>query len=213
MGTVTLARRERAALADLLDEVGPDAPTLCAGWTTRELVAHLVLRESHPAATGIAVPALAHWTESKQHALAAQPYPSLVARFRGGPPLISPLRLPKADSLANTFEHFVHQEDVRRAGAEWEPRPLTERDQGVLWSQLRARLRLFVRGAPVAVRVVAPGFGEATVGGGDGADTVTLTGPPGELVLYLHGRRERALVEVSGADTARAAWAEHTLRV
>ena len=156
MGTVTLARRERAALADLLDEVGPDAPTLCAGWTTRELAAHLVLRESHPAATGIAVPALAHWTESKQHALAEQPYPSLVARFRGGPPLISPLRLPKADSLANTFEHFVHQEDVRRAGAEWEPRPLTERDQGVLWSQLRARLRLFVRRAPVAVRSSLP---------------------------------------------------------
>jgi uncharacterized protein (TIGR03085 family) len=213
MGTGTLARRERAALANLLDARGPDAPTLCAGWTTRELVAHLVLRESHPAATGIAFPPLARWTESKQRALAEQPYPSLVARFRGGPPLISPLRLPKADSLANTFEHFVHQEDVRRAVAGWEPRPMTEPDQGVLWSQLRGRLRLFVRRAPVAVRVLAPGFGEATVGDADAEDTVTLTGPPGELVLYLHGRRDQAQVEVSGSDSARAAWAEHALRV
>jgi uncharacterized protein (TIGR03083 family) len=41
----TLARAERAALCDLFDEVGPDAPTLCAGWTTRDLAAHLVIRE------------------------------------------------------------------------------------------------------------------------------------------------------------------------
>lgn len=212
MGTDSLARRERAALADLLDAVGPDAPTLCAGWTTRELAAHLVLREGHPAATGIAFPPLAGWTESKQRSLAEQPYPSLVARFRGGPPLISPLRLPKADTLANTFEHFVHQEDVRRAVPGWVPRPLTATDQGVLWSQLRARLRMFVRRAPVAVRLVAPEFGEATVGG-DADDTVTVTGPPSELVLYLHGRRDQAQVDVSGPDSARAAWAEHTLRV
>lgn len=213
MGTGTLARRERAALADLLDEVGPGAPTLCAGWTTRELAAHLVLRESHPAATGIAVPALAHWTTSKQRALAEQPYPSLVARFRGGPPLISPLRLPKADSLANTFEHFVHQEDIRRAVAGWEPRLLAEPDQGVLWTQLRGRLRLFVRRSPVTVRVVAPGFGEAAVGDAAAEEAVTLTGPPAELVLYLHGRREHARVQVSGSDSALAAWADHTLGV
>jgi hypothetical protein len=36
---------ERARLSDLLDELGPDAPTLLALWTTRDLAAHLVLRE------------------------------------------------------------------------------------------------------------------------------------------------------------------------
>src|SRR5262249_52743320 len=36
---------ERAELCDLLDELGPDAPTLLDGWTTRDLAAHLVLRE------------------------------------------------------------------------------------------------------------------------------------------------------------------------
>ena len=42
---------ERAQLSDLLDELGPEAPTLLAPWTTRDLAAHLVLREhdSRPA--------------------------------------------------------------------------------------------------------------------------------------------------------------------
>ena len=39
---------ERLALADLMAEVGPDAPTLCGGWTTRDLAAHLLLRERRP---------------------------------------------------------------------------------------------------------------------------------------------------------------------
>ncbi len=38
--------------------VGPDAPTLCGDWTTRDLAAHLVLRERRPdAAAGILIPA------------------------------------------------------------------------------------------------------------------------------------------------------------
>ena len=37
---------ERAALVDLMAELGPDAPTLCTGWTTRDLAAHLVVRLS-----------------------------------------------------------------------------------------------------------------------------------------------------------------------
>src|SRR3712207_9294235 len=46
-----LAARERAALADLLDELGPDAPTRCAGWTTAHLAAHLVTRDRRPDTT------------------------------------------------------------------------------------------------------------------------------------------------------------------
>ena len=39
---------ERKALADLLAALGPDAPTLCTGWETRDLAAHIVLRERRP---------------------------------------------------------------------------------------------------------------------------------------------------------------------
>ena len=44
----TFAAAERARLADLLLEKGPHAPTLCGGWSTRDLAAHLWLRESRP---------------------------------------------------------------------------------------------------------------------------------------------------------------------
>ena len=40
----SLARRERLALADLAEQLGPDAPTLCGDWSTRDLLAHLVVR-------------------------------------------------------------------------------------------------------------------------------------------------------------------------
>src|ERR1700743_2358756 len=51
---VTYARDERLALCALLDRTGPDAPTLCEGWRTGDLAAHLVLREHRPdAAVGI----------------------------------------------------------------------------------------------------------------------------------------------------------------
>src|SRR4029079_18721505 len=49
--TESLARRERAALCDLAVEVGPDAPTLCEGWTASDLVAHLLVRERNPVAS------------------------------------------------------------------------------------------------------------------------------------------------------------------
>ena len=41
---------ERQLLADLFLEVGPEAPTLCAGWTTTDLAAHLWVREHRPEA-------------------------------------------------------------------------------------------------------------------------------------------------------------------
>ncbi|MCP3805110.1 maleylpyruvate isomerase family mycothiol-dependent enzyme [Allokutzneria sp. A3M-2-11 16] len=43
--TMTLAVRERADFADFLDKLAPeqwDLPTLCAGWTVREVVAHVI---------------------------------------------------------------------------------------------------------------------------------------------------------------------------
>ena len=42
---------------------------------------------------------------------------------------------------------------------------------------------------------------------------LTLTGPPEELVLHVHGRRDHALVEVAGSEFARLAWDRHELRV
>jgi hypothetical protein len=59
-----LAPTERAAICDLLERFGSDEPTLCEGWRSRDLAAHLVLREGRPdAAPGIVVGFLAGRTK------------------------------------------------------------------------------------------------------------------------------------------------------
>ena len=74
-----VARAERRGLCDLLLEVGPDAPTLCTGWTTRDLAAHLVVRESRPdASLGIVLPPLSGWTHRVQSGAARLDYAELV---------------------------------------------------------------------------------------------------------------------------------------
>ena len=50
------AQIERQELCDLFESVGPDHPTLCEGWSSADLAAHLVLRESSLKAIGLVVP-------------------------------------------------------------------------------------------------------------------------------------------------------------
>ncbi len=213
LDTPSFARRERADLADLFDTVGQDAPTLCAGWNTSDLVAHLVVREGHPSAAGLVLPPLSGWMHSQQERLAAKPYAGLVERFRQGPPAWSLMRLPGAESALNTFEHFVHHEDVRRAQPSWVARDLTGDDQRTLWDQLARRIRLFVRKSPVPVRIQAPSLGSVSVGDTDQPSAVTLTGDPAELVLYLHGRRDQATIALEGTAESVERWQRHRLAV
>lgn len=208
-----LAQRERAALATLFDAVGPDAPTLCAGWNTIDLAAHLVVREGHPSAAGLVLPPLSGWMHSQQERLATRPYAELVERFRQGPPKWSPMRLPGAESAANIFEHFVHHEDVRRAQPSWAARELTLADQRTLWNQLARRTRLLVRRPPVPVRLDAPALGSVSVGDTDQPSAITLTGDPAELVIYLHGRRDHASVSIEGNEESVERWQRHRLAV
>src|SRR3954467_11066574 len=92
---MTAAQRERAALVETMRAAGPDAPTLCGDWTTRDLAAHLILRERRPdAAAGILISKLAGYTARKQRQLADRPeWPGLLDMVASGPPLYSPLKL------------------------------------------------------------------------------------------------------------------------
>lgn len=191
------AQVERRGLASLLLEVGPDAPTLCEGWTTRDLAAHLVLRESRPdAAVGIVLPPLAPRTQRLQRDLASGPWAGLVERVRSGPPAwVRPF-----DEAMNTVEYFVHHEDVRRATAGWEPRPLDPVEEDALWRRLRALARLNLRRAGVTVTLEAPGHAPLRAGRGEGE--VRLVGPPSELVLVCFGRGAHSRAERHGAQAA-----------
>ena len=191
------ASDERAHLADALTEAGPDAPTLCDGWTARDLAAHLVVRERRPdAGPGVVLAPLAPWTERVRRGYADRPFDELVASFRSGPPLFAWTALPGVDGAVNLVEHFVHCEDVRRAGPAWEPRGLPADLERALWRQLTTMARLRYRGSPVGVALVVPG-GERHVAR-RGPDELTLTGLASELVLHAFGRREHARVSVDG---------------
>ena len=211
----SLARTERAALADLLDDLGPDAPTLCGDWRTRDLAAHLVVRERRPDATpGVAVKALSGWTRSVQENYARRSHAELVELVRTGPGRLSPFALPKVDTVFNTTEYAVHHEDVRRAQPGWAPRDLPLRSQDTLWKAVRTRAALSFRGVDVTVelrRTDRPDVQPSTHGSGD--STVTLAGEPLELLLYCFGRREHARVQVTGAPKAINALRHHSLTV
>ncbi|OON71739.1 TIGR03085 family metal-binding protein [Streptomyces tsukubensis] len=200
----THAKRERLLLADLLEAAGPDAPTLCEGWQTRDLAAHVVVRERRPdAAGGTLIKPLAARLERVQTEFAAKPYEELVQLIRTGPPRFSPFSLKQVDELANAVEFYVHAEDVRRAQPDWTPRELDTVFADVLWSRLERTARMLGRKAPVGLVLRRPD-GQTAVAH-RGTPVVTVTGEPGELTMFAFGRREPAKVEVEGDKSAVAA--------
>lgn len=195
-----VASTERQLLSDLFMEVGPDAPTLCEGWQTRDLAAHLVLRDRRPdAAGGIMIPALAARTERVQAEFAAKPWDELVDLVRSGPPRWSPFGLGPMNDLVNGAEYFIHHEDVRRAVDDWEPRPADATRDAVLWRTLRFAGKRGYRKSMVGVLLRQPN-GE-TIVAKRAPKAVTLIGQPGELLLHASGR-DRALVEFDGDTVA-----------
>jgi len=201
------ARAERLALADTLVRVGPDAPTLCTGWSAADLAAHLVIREGRPvAAMGIIIKPLSSLTARVQNATKERvPFPDLVERVRKGPPIWSPTRLGAVDEAANTVEYFVHHEDLRRAVGDG-PRELDPLLSDDLWNRLRRQARLMFRSVPVGVTLVRAenGDGPRQTALAKAATPlmVTVSGPAGELVLFASGRQEAARVELTGDDAA-----------
>jgi uncharacterized protein (TIGR03085 family) len=192
---------ERQALCDLFDELGPDEPTLCGEWTTRDLAAHLVVRERRPdAAIGLFTPFLASYTERVRREEAARPFPTIVERVREGPPVWSPARLDAIDRAGNSVEFFVHHEDVRRAQGDWTMRSLDPELDAALTATIARLGRLLARKLRVGLVLAPDGQPELRVRRAD--PVVTITGPIGECVLYLYGRKDVARVDLSGPDDA-----------
>jgi uncharacterized protein (TIGR03085 family) len=205
------ARDERLALCALLDKVGPREPTLCEGWTTLDLAAHLVLREHRPdAGLGVLGGPLARHTRRVQRKLAERmPHSRLVETIRNGPPRLSVFGLPGMDERVNLVEYFVHHEDVRRARPDWEPRELDQGLADALWRRL-GMARFLLRKAPVGVELARDDTSEPEPGGKGGSrvritakartPVVTVTGPPAELTMWAHGRTAAARIRLDGSE-------------
>jgi uncharacterized protein (TIGR03085 family) len=207
---MSYARDERVALCALLADVGPDQPTLCEGWQTADLAAHLVLRERRPdASVGIIGGPLARYTRKVQAGLAQRtPYPKLIELIRTGPPRLSPMGVPGADERINVVEFFVHHEDVRRGQPDWQPRELDPGLAEVLWRRL-GMAKLLLRKAPVGVELVredaAQAGGRVRITVKARTPVVTVTGTPAELTMWVMGRTGAAQVRLDGNDADIAA--------
>jgi uncharacterized protein (TIGR03085 family) len=199
--TTPPAQAERRALSDLMLAVGPDAPTLCGDWTTRDLAAHLVMRDRRPdGAIGIVVSSAAGYAEKVQESIAATEWTSLVDQVRSGPPIWSPVRIPAVDRLVNTVEFFVHHEDVRRAADPWEARELDPELVDGLYTGLKMARRL-VKSSDVGI-VLEPTDDRAPITAKAATPTVTVSGPVEELLLFVYGRQPQSRVELAGDEAA-----------
>ncbi len=193
------AQTERQRLCDLLETVGPEALTLCEGWTTAHLAAHLVLRERKPiAALGIVLGGVfAKHTERTTRRLATKPFEDLIKKLRKGPPLL----LRRIDGQINVLEYTIHHEDVRRTADEWEERKGIEGLQEVIWKIQKRSAHLMARKLEDIDLTLSRPSGEA-VRISESGRQVTLTGEPIELAMFMTGRRDKSLVEISGDESA-----------
>lgn len=199
MSASEILRAERAAMCDTFDAVGPTAPTLCDGWQTADLAAHLIVREHRPdAMPGVLMGGpFAKHTANLMEQAKAKGYDAMVATLRAGPPLLYRVG---PGAFANVVENWIHHEDVRRANGHG-PRPSDAEVDAFLWRTLGLSGRM-------AARKVKPFGLELDAGEGrhrvarDADPRVVLRGAPGEMVLYLAGRKDAAKLDLDGPEDA-----------
>ena len=101
-------------------------------------------------------------------------------------------------ATANVSENFVHHEDIRRANGE-APRPMSPVMGDILWKM--AGFGMSKKSIPdVALTLRTPDGREKQVT--KAGRPVALVGDPGELALYLSGRKGAAVVSFEGDDSA-----------
>src|SRR4029453_13317813 len=196
----------REVLAETLLAAGPDSPTLCEGWQTRDLAAHLFLRERKAAVgIGLLIKGLAKASDKATAKLAAKlkstdDYAKLVNAFRAGPPALSPMKIKALDESSNLIEYFVHTEKIRRAVDRWAPRALDEAYSDALWDELIKRAAILYRGVDLGIVLVRPS-GPRHVAK-RAPVSVAIVGEPGELLMHAHCRTSQALVTFEGQPAA-----------
>lgn len=192
---MNLAQTERAALQASLLEKGPDAPTLCGEWTTKDLAAHLYVREQKPgAALRSMLPGKQDPAKEEFEEALTRPYEDVVNAWAEGPQGLNPWRA--LDSIGNGMEHFIHHEDVLRGalqpGDEVEVRPMEHAHGKELHRILKLLAPRMIK-SPRPVVLAPVGFPRIVLHEGrgvsaDGENVCRISGGVGELLLWLSGR-------------------------
>ena len=198
---MTLAEKERQALADLLLQVGPEAPTRCEGWTTQDLLVHLLVRERRPGAfVGTFLSMAKGWLQKAEDGYRRRPWAEQVELFRHRPNLPSPIHFSQLDDAFNSAELFIHHEDVRRGQPGWQVRDYDPETAAKLDKLVRTRLvKLELRRAGVGVVARLTGGGRVVLR--SGTPVAEVQGDPGEVLIWASGR-PAAKVSLSGPSGA-----------
>ncbi len=192
----SIAKCERSGIAETLLKVGPASATLCADWTSFDLLIHLILRENRPdAAFGQNIPFLKENALKLKSAIIRNGFEKAVADFANGPKLPSFFALPGVDSAANTFEFVVHHEDLLRAQPNYQVRELPRQQLETLWKWFTKAAPLYFRKAKMGL-VLESELGTYTIK--KGKECITLKGSVIDLILYAFGRKSVANIEFSG---------------
>ncbi len=204
ISTPALEESERRALCDLFGELGPDAPTLCEGWTTSDLAVHLIMCEARPHAwlgipLGDRVPALRRYFDRMIDRERANGWTNLVERVRRGP---------KYGPTANQWvrghmmlrEILIHHEDVRRANGMGPRTDVPDVQEGAWRKVPPFAKRMLALTPPYGLELVHPDGRTHTVR--EGSPMVQLTGEPLEQLLYAFGRTSVARIELVGNAAA-----------
>lgn len=191
--------RERRVFAETLRAVGPDAPTLVPTWTAHDVAAHVVSLDrlrGVPTFVGRTIVSrgvrlndvAGRFADRGMRSSKRRGFDWAVDHLEHLPPA---LLLRESVAPVGLFEVFVHHEDVRRAISVQQPRVTPEELADVMQWLLRYHRRL-LQNVRLLVRTPAGEHAEGT------GPEVTVSGPVGEVVLWLAGRRDASDAEAAG---------------
>lgn len=193
--TAQLRDRQLRLCCDALDLVGPEARTLCEGWTAHDLAIHLWTLKRDPLGwPGQVVPFLAATAARRAELIRRRwPFAELVARLRAEQGAIACMPLDRFEGHRHALgEYFVHTQDVVRANGLAREEPGEELEEA-LWLRVQVAGRQLHRRAPGIVLESADGRSAQLTGG---APTTVVRGAPSELMCWVYGRRQVADVTV-----------------
>lgn len=180
-----LAARDRFAAAARV--TGPEAPTLCDGWTVRHLVGHLLTLRSDPLSwPGIALPRFAALTQRRMAAATASGFDAAVERLATRSPFMPPVfETPRSSWTHHLGEYVVHTEDIVRAN-DLPPTVLDAATTDALWARVLVAARQLYPGDPAPGLLLARTDTAASARVLEGSPTLTVRGAPLELLVWAH---------------------------
>lgn len=182
-------------MANLLTKLTPQqwrAKSLCKGWSIEDVAAHIIVREGLIGPIGIVIPKLHKLHDNRVKKLETKGHKAIIKELKK-----YPWYMPAAVNIA---EYYIHCEDMLRGELKMiRPAPDKEESQ-ILWKALQGLVK--IRKDLVAdlgsVQIENTQTGAViTLENKHSEEDTIIAGLPGELLLFVYGRRDAAKVKIT----------------